>query len=731
MGQTFFVFQKFGQFFAHVRKGMILCAFVLAVCNVRHISAQRLPGRVVPTQVQTADSLLRRLPSARDTARVEILDSLAWIYRGTDFGQAMKYAQQAAKEVALLGYPRVRAENNNYLGVIYRNVGSYAKAMECFIEARKIAEEYGYKREEGYALNNIGDIYKYQRRYDDAKRFVTLAIRTFEQLRDSAGLYYCYIRLGEITQSLSDYPAALQSFRQSLAYSQALDDKVWKAGALNRIGQVYHQQGFYAEALEAFFPALAISESLLNDEDEQALILIHIGQTYLSAHQQDSATYYLQRGSELATRIGLKQHIREASKALAEIYTAKHDYAMALRFQTIQMAMNDSLFSEAGRREIERLSAKYDMEKQQLVLDSLSTEQKQERFIGLVLVLGMVLLLVSAGLLYRNIRSERRANEEIVRQQCILEDQSTEIEMTNTTLQEQNRELEALNTEKTELMGIVAHDLKNPIGAVRGLAELIDSGTVSASEMHETLKQIIVTSDRMLALVTNVLDSNRLELGGMRFSIVEFDILPVVEATCWQYAQAAEAKNITIHYLPATASALALADEQALMQVLDNLFSNAIKYSPPKKNVFVRVSHLPFVRSRSGGHSSDANSSHSTDQVTNSPMSNDTMSNPPISNAQSTNNYVRVEVQDEGEGISREDMKRLFGKFARLSARPTAGEHSTGLGLSIVKKMVEAMNGRVWCESEAGKGATFIVELPTKQHDFPNGDLSVKQGDSL
>jgi two-component system, sensor histidine kinase and response regulator len=76
-------------------------------------------------------------------------------------------------------------------------------------------------------------------------------------------------------------------------------------------------------------------------------------------------------------------------------------------------------------------------------------------------------------------------------------------------------------------------------------------------------------------------------------------------------------------------------------------------------------------------------------------------------------------VQDEGEGISQEDMKKLFGKFARLSARPTGGEHSTGLGLSIVKKMVEAMGGRVWCESELGKGATFIVELPTTvPHEF-------------
>ena len=73
---------------------------------------------------------------------------------------------------------------------------------------------------------------------------------------------------------------------------------------------------------------------------------------------------------------------------------------------------------------------------------------------------------------------------------------------------------------------------------------------------------------------------------------------------------------------------------------------------------------------------------------------------------------VQIRIHDEGPGLSEEDMAKLFGKFARLSARPTAGEQSTGLGLSIVKKLVEAMNGKVWCESELGKGATFIVELP-------------------
>jgi signal transduction histidine kinase len=73
---------------------------------------------------------------------------------------------------------------------------------------------------------------------------------------------------------------------------------------------------------------------------------------------------------------------------------------------------------------------------------------------------------------------------------------------------------------------------------------------------------------------------------------------------------------------------------------------------------------------------------------------------------------VRIEVQDEGPGLSDDDKKKLFGKFMRLSAKPTGGEQSTGLGLSIVKKMVTAMNGEVWCESVYGAGATFIVELP-------------------
>ena len=103
-------------------------------------------------------------------------------------------------------------------------------------------------------------------------------------------------------------------------------------------------------------------------------------------------------------------------------------------------------------------------------------------------------------------------------------------------------------------------------------------------------------------------------------------------------------------------------------QVIENLVSNAVKYSPPGKAIRVHV------------HRDTA--------------------------------LARCEVQDEGPGLSESDKARLFGTFARLSALPTGGEQSTGLGLSIVKKLVESMKGRVWCESELGKGATFIIEFP-------------------
>ncbi len=231
--------------------------------------------------------------------------------------------------------------------------------------------------------------------------------------------------------------------------------------------------------------------------------------------------------------------------------------------------------------------------------------------------------------------------------------------------------LREMNDEKNEFMGIAAHDLRNPLSAIKGYSEMVieDAQALPHHDIEEHGRKILDTAARMAEMVQNLLDANRIERGEMQVNLVPTELAAVLSAVVETQRPRAAAKQQTIHLEGVPGPVSVLADPTIVVQVLENLVSNAVKYSPPGKNIWISLRQEP------GG--------------------------------------VGCEVRDEGPGLSAEDQKKLFGKFARLSAKPTGGEHSTGLGLSIVKKMVEAMNGRVWCESELGKGATFVVQFPT------------------
>ncbi len=240
-------------------------------------------------------------------------------------------------------------------------------------------------------------------------------------------------------------------------------------------------------------------------------------------------------------------------------------------------------------------------------------------------------------------------------------------------IEAKNVELIRLNQEKNEFLGIVAHDLKNPLSGIRGAAELIQEGfdDFSKEEIIEYARLTVNESERMFQLITNLLDVSAIEAGKINLQLEHLNLLSIVQKLVKTYTTRANGKNITLHLNSLEPQYQVLADRNTIEQVLDNLISNAIKYSPPGKSVYIRL----------------------------------------ISLAQT----VRCEVQDEGPGLSKQDQKKLFGKFTRLTPQPTAGEHSTGLGLYIVKRLVEAMQGKVWCESEVGQGARFVIEIKTNR----------------
>jgi signal transduction histidine kinase len=226
--------------------------------------------------------------------------------------------------------------------------------------------------------------------------------------------------------------------------------------------------------------------------------------------------------------------------------------------------------------------------------------------------------------------------------------------------------LAELNDEKTKLINMAAHDLRNPLTGVLLSLNFVD--TNDERERRRVVSDLTRLSRHMLQLINDLLDLELLKEGRRVFRVVNFDFAELVREAALENEPAARRKRITLEAAADGPAAFVRADPGATRQVIDNLISNALKYSP----VGARV-RLAW---REAG---------------------------PV---------VRCEVRDEGPGIAPGDLPQLFTKFARLGGRPTGGESSLGLGLSIVRQLTESMEGRVWCESELGRGSTFIVELP-------------------
>ena len=229
-----------------------------------------------------------------------------------------------------------------------------------------------------------------------------------------------------------------------------------------------------------------------------------------------------------------------------------------------------------------------------------------------------------------------------------------------------NERLVHLNNEKNEFLGIAAHDLKNPLTVILGCAEMVVE-TNDRDKIRKLLGNISGSANQMRDLITNLLDVNAIEQGKFTSNIEPCNIGELLERSVQNNQPSGTRKSIAIR-VGASQGLWAKADPAATLQILDNLISNALKYSPP--NTTIHLHTLP------------------------------------------EKDYVLVSVRDEGPGISEADQKKLFQKFTRLSARPTGGESSTGLGLAIVKRLAEAMSGSIQCYSAPGTGSNFTLRLP-------------------
>jgi signal transduction histidine kinase len=547
-------------------------------------------------------------------------------YYSSDLENALLKLLDAYQLFDQSGDERGLASVLNWIGNVYLRMGSYTNALEYFSKSLSISENIGDDENTSSCLTNIGRVYYGLSDFPNALDHHLKSLELREQFDSAAGEATTFWDVGRTYYGMGDLNNAFDYTVKSFDIRREIGDKRGMGASLHVLGEIYQKRKEYAQALRQFLKALECVQQA-NERWGEAQTLMQIGSLYIEYGRPESSIEYLLKALHIAEEIKGMEIVYAAHGLLSEAFKKSGDIAQALEHFELYHRIKEEITGRQAEQTLKYLQRGFEIEK---------TKRETEIY--------------------------RLKNVELA-------DALEEVKRLNQHLAELNYDLEQLNQEKNEFLGIVAHDLKNPLAGIAIASSLIrlHHSKMAAGDIEKHALGIETTAERMKSIIANLLDVNAIETGKMHLEYKEFDIAELVNTVTTEYQEVAKRKNIRIFKEVHPSAIPLVGDRDAIQQILDNLISNAIKFSPLGKEIFVRLSE---------------------------------------------NGYrVRLEVEDHGPGFTEDDMHKLFGKFSRLSARPSAGEDSTGLGLSIVKKLVEEMHGHVWCESKAGEGATFIVEF--------------------
>jgi len=554
---------------------------------------------------------------------VEVYHRLATVYREHNhFNKALEYANQAQRYASEIKNDSLIAMSAFQLGRIYEKIGNHGKAKQSYQTALNLFEKYNRSSHLADMYHHMAEVQEDLGHLNQSLEFHKKALSIRDEINDSSGLAKSFSQLGIIFAAKDDVDLAINYHQRAADIRDKLGNPIQKAQNYIKIGELHSSQGHLNRAVDYANRALHIANSFNALE-----IKVKALKLALDTH----------------LRLGNIERVKELRDTLEEL----QDSLETLKHEQQQRNLTFHLQTQEKVDSLEQLQKAQEVQKAQL---------EKEHFLLIIAIIVALALIIILILLYNRYRY-RKHQENLLRNK-------------NEELEELNSRLETLNEEKNDIMQTVTHDMKNPLAGIIGLTDLAlsDADSIPREEILEFMEQIEKAAQKMNDMIRKLLDIRTIESGGHNLDIEPNDIIKALGDVVQSNSQKAKEKDIKIVSKFSHNSEMVLGDQTAIQRVLDNLVSNAIKYSPKGKKV--------------------------------------------VLNLQKKNGTVRVEVKDEGPGIQPDEQSKLFTKFSRISTKPTGGEHSTGLGLYITKQLTNEMNGEVGCESKPGSGSTFFITLP-------------------
>ncbi len=625
-------------------------------------------------QVQShIDSLEKLLETASPEERVQLFCQISELYWQRSYDTSLLMAIHANNIAGELDDPALMATSLYMIGNAHYLLGDFPTSMDYYLQALGLREELGDSNTIAGSYNNIGAVYLKMHDDRQALEYFKKAGELFRALGDEHQLFFILNNIGAVYMESEILDTAFQYFQNAYEIADHTGNEVNQSVSLANMGETALAMGLYSRSEEYQRKAYEISHKL-GDKGMMATIQSNLGRLYLKTGKMPEALQAFQESLILAKDIHSATIVQDNYKNLSEFYSLSGDQEKALHFYRLYDLIKDSILSQEGLMKIKELELKsnarsLEQEIQLLRMENEIQSLKQTRLkYGIASLTVITLALILVFIIYHQRNRFKRETTRILGEKNLL------LEKANRKLQESEKHLKELNSTKNKFFSIIGHDLRNPLNALLGFSELIsgNSREYSSEEIQKYSQIINDAAKNIHMLIENLLEWSRSQSGSIEFNPRSSDLYPLVEGIIRIFQIQAEKKDITINMEIAKEMKI-YADLNLLSTIIRNLVSNAVKFTTKKGRVLV--------------------------------------------SAEDTNEGVSVSVKDTGTGMTGEQLDTIFSLVHEPSTPGTAEEKGTGLGLILCKEFVDKHGGRIWAESEPGKGSTFTIIFPNKEQN--------------
>lgn len=628
------------------------------------------------------DSIYKRISSFKDSTRARILLEETWKRRSNEPLIAIQLAKEALKLYSTIDDKYGIARANNFLGIVYVNIGAFELAYEHHKEALKYAQAVKHQDQIAYSYNNLGEIFRIKNDVVRATEYIQRAIQIFETNNNQRGLAYCYVNLARLYNSQDDLNKALEFFEKAneiahkLNYEDMLDrillaiarisqrkgdftraEKSFKdlethysktnylkgiAGVWRGLGELSYQKKNYNRALDYTLQAFELNKKIFNAEGE-INSLNGIARIYLALNNLVAGEKYLSLALQKARVINSSSLIAATYKTYYELYKQAGQLDSALLYHEKYYNLKDSIVTKEEMIKLGELEALLKIEKaekeKEIIQKELESQTKQRNYLIIITILSVLLIIILLIRYY----DKKKISEE----------------------------LKNINAVKDKFFRIIAHDLREPFSATFTALGLLKEQykDLSESEKNEAIVMIEGLIKRNFDLLENLLLWAKNQRNEINFNPTNLTLKPIINKIIQLIETSLTNKNISID-IDIDDSFKVYADDQMLNTILRNIIFNAVKFT--NKNGHIKIS------------------------------------------GDCSNGSCIIKVTDNGVGMDKDTINDLFAMDRKTTSKGTGGESGSGLGMILVKEFIDRHKGSIIIESEPGAGTTVTLSLPQK-----------------